>query len=32
MTKEIQILLVEDNASDAEMTINALKKNGLGRR
>lgn len=31
MTKhEIEILLVEDNASDAEMTIRALKKNGIG--
>ena len=30
MTKDIQILLVEDNASDAEMTIDALKLNGLG--
>lgn len=29
MTKEIEILLVEDNASDAEMTILALKKNNL---
>jgi two-component system, response regulator len=29
MTKEIDILLVEDNASDAEMTILALKKNNL---
>lgn len=29
MTHEIQILLVEDNASDAEMTIRALKKNNL---
>ena len=29
MKKEIEILLVEDNASDAEMTILALKKNNL---
>ena len=29
MTTEIDILLVEDNASDAEMTIHALKKSGL---
>ena len=29
MTNEIEILLVEDNASDAEMTILALKKNNL---
>ena len=29
MTQEIEILLVEDNASDAEMTIRALKKNNL---
>lgn len=29
MTKEVEILLVEDNASDAEMTIDVLKKNGL---
>ncbi|MEO5685046.1 MAG: response regulator [Chitinophagaceae bacterium] len=29
MNQEVQILLVEDNASDAEMTINALKQNGL---
>ena len=26
---EIEILLIEDNDSDAEMTIRALKKNGL---
>ena len=29
MKQEIQILLVEDNESDAEMTIRALKKNSL---
>ena len=29
MKQEIEILLVEDNASDAEMTIRALKKNNL---
>lgn len=29
MKAEIEILLVEDNASDAEMTIRALKKNNL---
>jgi CheY-like chemotaxis protein len=29
MNEEVQILLVEDNSSDAEMTINALKKNNL---
>src|SRR3984885_1354113 len=27
MTHDIQILLIEDNLSDAEMTINALKTN-----
>jgi two-component system, response regulator len=32
MTKEIEILLVEDNASDAEMTILALKKNNLANK
>jgi two-component system, response regulator len=29
MIRDVQILLVEDNASDAEMTIEALKLNGL---
>lgn len=29
MTHEVEILLVEDNASDAEMTIRALRKNNL---
>ena len=29
MTTDIDILLVEDNASDAEMTIHALKTSGL---
>jgi two-component system response regulator len=28
-TKEVEILLVEDNATDAELTIRALKKNNL---
>ena len=32
MTKEVEILLVEDNASDAEMTILALKKNNLANK
>lgn len=32
MTKEIEILLVEDNASDAEMTILALKNNNLANK
>jgi len=32
MTKDIEILLVEDNASDAEMTILALKKNNLANK
>ena len=32
MKQEIEILLVEDSASDAEMTIRALKKNGLANR
>jgi two-component system response regulator len=32
MNREIEILLVEDNFSDAEMTIRALKKNNLGNR
>jgi len=30
MDSEIEILLVEDSASDAEMTIRAFKKNNLG--
>ncbi|MBC7935936.1 MAG: response regulator [Rhizobacter sp.] len=29
---EVDILLVEDNASDAEMTIDALKKSGLANK
>lgn len=29
MPNETEILLVEDNASDAEMTIRALRKNNL---
>ena len=32
MTQEIDILLVEDNPSDAEMTIRALKKSNLATR
>src|ERR1043165_7946097 len=32
MTNEVQILLVEDNSSDAEMTIRALKKNNLANQ
>ena len=32
MNQEIEVLLVEDNASDAEMTIRALKKNNLANR
>jgi two-component system response regulator len=32
MSEDIEILLVEDNASDAEMTIRALKKNSLGNK
>ena len=32
MNEEIEILLVEDNAGDAEMTTRALKKNGLANR
>lgn len=32
MNQEVDILLVEDNASDAEMTIDALKKNGLANK
>jgi two-component system response regulator len=32
MKQGIEILLVEDNASDAEMTIGALKKNNLANR
>jgi two-component system response regulator len=32
MNEDIEILLVEDNASDAEMTIRALKKNGLANK
>jgi two-component system response regulator len=32
MTQEIEVLLVEDNMSDAEMTIRALKKNNLANR
>ena len=32
MKEEVEVLLVEDNASDAEMTIRALKKNNLANR
>jgi len=32
MIHEVDVLLVEDNASDAEMTIRALKKNNLANR
>lgn len=32
MTTDVEILLAEDNASDAEMTIDALKKNGLANK
>lgn len=32
MDSEVEILLVEDNASDAEMTIDALKKNNLASK
>lgn len=32
MIQEIEVLLVEDNSSDAEMTIRALKRNNLANR
>jgi two-component system, response regulator len=32
MKHEVEVLLVEDNASDAEMTIRALRKNNLANR
>jgi len=32
MNQEIEILLVEDNASDAEMTIDALSQNNLANK
>jgi two-component system response regulator len=32
MNQEIEILLVEDNASDAEMTIDALRQNNLANK
>lgn len=32
MEQDIEVLLVEDNDSDAEMTIRALKKNNLANR
>ncbi|HZJ35683.1 MAG TPA: response regulator [Gillisia sp.] len=32
MYDEIEILLIEDNASDAEMTVRALKKSGIANK
>jgi len=32
MNQEVEILLVEDSSSDAEMTIRALKKNNLANK
>lgn len=32
MEQDIEILIVEDNSSDAEMTIRALKKNNLANK
>jgi two-component system, response regulator len=32
MNQEVEVLLVEDNPSDAEMTIRALKKNNLANK
>lgn len=32
MNYEVEILLVEDNMNDAEMTIRSLKKNGLANK
>jgi two-component system, response regulator len=32
MNQEVEVLLVEDNLSDAEMTIRALKKNNLANK
>jgi two-component system, response regulator len=32
MEQEVEVLLVEDNSSDAEMTIRALRKNNLANR
>jgi two-component system response regulator len=32
MNEEIEVLLVEDNAGDAEMTMRALKKNSLANK
>ena len=32
MNQEVEILLVEDNAADAELTMYALKQNGLANR
>ncbi|MGH7197435.1 MAG: response regulator [Candidatus Omnitrophota bacterium] len=32
MEREVEILLVEDNANDAELTLRALKKNNLANK
>ncbi len=32
MDQEVEILLVEDNTSDAEMTIRALRKNNFANK
>jgi len=32
MTSPVEVLLAEDNASDAEMTVDALKKHGLANK
>ena len=32
MTNEVEVLLVEDNLNDAELTIRALRKNNLANR
>lgn len=32
MNYEVEVLLVEDNMNDAELTIRALKKNNLANR
>ena len=31
-TKEVEILLVEDNPDDLELMLHALRKEGLGNR